>query len=192
MASPPSFKIWPTDLFLPMAVNFFLMILVLIAKGTRVNAVYLQDATLTAVYRRIIEIKGVSLFYWNFLWHFLQEECCTATVYVNNFCSTLYFITERWQLYLCLSQGQLNTQFYQHKPAVIRWLSNGLAASSGQTWENKFLFASLRIICHPCTCVFFEGWIFGSLLNCNYLKSLILVCSKMCEDDYRLPFFDHL
>jgi hypothetical protein len=39
MASPPSFKIspemlsGPTDLFLPIAVNFVLMILVLMAKG---------------------------------------------------------------------------------------------------------------------------------------------------------------
>jgi hypothetical protein len=40
MASPPSFKIspetlcGPTDLFLPIAANFFLMILVLMAKGS--------------------------------------------------------------------------------------------------------------------------------------------------------------
>jgi hypothetical protein len=69
MVSQPNFKIspetlsGPIDFFLPIAVNFFLMILLLMAKGSPELALYLRDATLTAEYRRIIEIKGVSLFY---------------------------------------------------------------------------------------------------------------------------------
>jgi hypothetical protein len=60
MASPPTFKISPetlsdsTDLLLRIVANFFLMILVLIAKGSPELARYLRDATLTAEYRRIM------------------------------------------------------------------------------------------------------------------------------------------
>jgi hypothetical protein len=65
MASPPSFRIshempsGPTGLFLSVSGNLFLIIFVLTTKGSP----YLGDTTLTAEYRRITYIEGVSFFY---------------------------------------------------------------------------------------------------------------------------------
>jgi hypothetical protein len=58
-------RLAPTDLFLPIAsANLFLIIFVLTTKGSPCGSVlYLGDATLTAEYRRVIYIQGVSFFY---------------------------------------------------------------------------------------------------------------------------------
>jgi hypothetical protein len=98
----------------------------------------------------IVAFHGIQLFGYflqNFLQHFFHEVRCTKVMYINDFCSTPFYIFEHYPsqhciLYLYKTQGQLTTlnqQCLQDKVANTRKLSNGSAMSSGQVQVNKFL-----------------------------------------------------